>query len=120
MGIWADHFHPTVLLRWEVLGWIIAILLAIGGIVLIFDQFWGANLCFVLVAMFLLAKIIDSAISSRGNMANSLLFAFVLCGLVGVGITATIRGVNSYRDKRREKQPPRFLRVGKNRALPAL
>jgi len=100
VGIWADHFHPRVLLRWEVFGWIIGTLLAVGGIVLVFDQFFLANVFFVAVAVFLFVKIVHSASSSRGNMIGPLAFAFVLCGLAGAGITATVRGVNAYRDKK--------------------
>jgi len=100
MGIWAEHFHPNVLLRWEVLGWIIASLLAVAGIVLIFDQFLAANICFALVALFFFAKIISVSLAHKENMTSSLVFSFLLCGLVGAAITATIAGVNRYREKK--------------------
>jgi hypothetical protein len=100
MGIWSDHFHPKIWLKWEVLGWIIATLLAVGGIVLIFDQYLIANICFIALAASFFIKIITVAISSKGSMLSSLIFAFLLCGLVAVGITATVRGVNKFRDKK--------------------
>jgi len=56
-----------------------------------------------MVAGILVIKIISAASSSKESMVSSLLFAFLLCGLVGVGITATVRGVNAYRDKKSQK-----------------
>jgi hypothetical protein len=100
MGIWKEHFHPNVLLQWEVVGWIIGTLLAVGGIVLIFDQYLIANLCFIAVAAFVCAKVVHSAVIWKGAMLGSVVFAFVLCGVVGAGITATVRGINAYRDRK--------------------
>ena len=109
MGLWADHFHPRVWLRWDFLGWIIAALIAVAGIFLFFEQYLIANFCFVAVAGFLFVKFITVAVFSRGKMFASVVFAFVICGLVGAGITAALISVNRFRDSKaaeRSNPPP--------------
>jgi hypothetical protein len=99
-GIWKKHFHWRVLLGWEVLGWILFAFLTVAGLLLVFDQYTGANVCFMLTALFLVAKITHVSVSSVGDpLWHRLLFTFVLFGLVGVGIVEAVRGVNSWRAK---------------------
>ena len=101
MSLWTEHFHWSVWLRWEVLGWTIAALLAVGGIVLIFDQFGLVNVCFMLVATLMLAKVTHVAITSASDPAwQRVLFTFLLFGAIGVGIVEVVRGVNAYSEKK--------------------
>ena len=102
MGLWKEYFHWSVLLRWDVLGWIIPALLAVGGLVLIFDQFAAANVCFMLTTIFIFAKISQLAVESHSSTIDRLLFTFVLFGLLGVGIAETVRGVNHWAESKRE------------------
>jgi hypothetical protein len=101
MSLWKEHFHWSVLLRWEIVGWTIATLLAIGGIVLVFDQFWGANICFMLVALIIFAKVAHVAIVASDPAWQRLLFTFLLFGVVGVGIVETVRSVNQWSARKR-------------------
>jgi hypothetical protein len=100
MGLWSDHFHWKVLLGWSVLGWVVALVIGIAGLFLFFDQYDGANICFMIVAMFLFSKIAYAAILSPDPLWQRLLFTFVLFGIVGMGIAETIRGVNKWSAKR--------------------
>jgi len=86
MGLWKKHFHWSVLLKWDVLAWILATLLAVAGIMLFFEKYWGANICFVLSVILIFAKIAEAAIASADPVWQRLLFSFVLFGIVGVGI----------------------------------
>ena len=95
-GLWRRHFHWSVLLRWEVLGWIVALLLAIAGLLLFFDQYLGANICFVLTAAFIVAKVLHAAITASDPLRRRATFAFVLCGLVGLFTVLTVRGVSHW------------------------
>lgn len=104
MGLWKQHFHWSVLLRWEVLGWTIGTLLAVGGIVLFFDQYWGANICFMLVSVFIFAKVAHVAILSPDPPWQRLLFTFLLFGIVGVGIVETVRGVKEWGESKRKSK----------------
>jgi hypothetical protein len=100
MGLWKEHFHPSVLLRWEVLGWILGMLIAVAAVLLFFDQYLGANMCFSLSAVFVFSKITHAASISADSTWHRLLFTFVLCGLCGVAIVETLRGVNSWAARR--------------------
>src|SRR6266849_8953218 len=102
MGIWREHFHPSVWLRWEVLGWILGTLLTVAGLLLFFDQYSGANVCFAITAFFVFAKIAHAAITTSDATWHRLLFTFVLFGVVGVGVVETIKGVSNWA-KRKEK-----------------
>jgi len=89
VGLWEAHFHWRVLLQWVVLGWILPTLLAVGGIVLFFDKYTLANICFVLCAMFLFAKVAHASITSDDLWWKRMIFTFILFGAVGVGIVET-------------------------------
>jgi hypothetical protein len=102
MGLWKEYFHWSVLLRWDVLGWIIPALLAVGGLVLIFDQFAAANVCFMLTTIFIFAKVSQLAVESHSSTIDRLLFTFVLFGLFGIGIAETVRGVNHWAESKRK------------------
>jgi hypothetical protein len=102
MGLWKEHFHWSVILRWEVLAWILAALPSVGAIMLVFDQYTGANVCFMMTAMFIFAKIAQLAVLSNTSTAERLIFTFILFGLVGIGITETMRGVNRSADSNRK------------------
>jgi hypothetical protein len=95
-SLWKKHFHWTVLLRWEVLGWILAFLPAVGGLLLFFDQYGWANTCFIATAAFVFAKIAEVAISSTDAWWHRMIFTFVLFGLVGIAIVESVRGVNRW------------------------
>jgi hypothetical protein len=95
-GLWKRHFHWSVLLQWEVLGWIVGSLLAVAGLLLIFDQYAGANVCFVITALFLFWKTVHVVSVSTDGFWERALFTFVLCGLIGVAIVETVRGVNRW------------------------
>jgi hypothetical protein len=103
MGLWKQHFHWSVLLGWGVLGWILGALWTFAGILLFFDQYAGANVCFVLSSMFVFAKIAHLSISANEPIFHRILFTFILFGLVGVGIVETVRGVNKWADSKRNK-----------------
>jgi hypothetical protein len=103
MGIWRSHFHWSVLLGWEVLGWIVPTLLAIAGVLLFFDQYQGANVCFILASLFAFAKVAHLAITANDPPLSRILFTFLLFGLFGVGIVETVRGVNRWAAS---KRPP--------------
>lgn len=105
MGLWKEHFHWAVLLRWDVLAWTIAIILAIGGLLLVFDQFSGANVCFMITALFVFAKITHIAITTSDSAWQRFLFTFILFGVIGVAIVETVRGVNNWRIKHEPKPP---------------
>lgn len=96
MGLWREHFHPSVLLGWGVLGWIVGCLLAVSAIVLVFGQYVLANICFAVTATFIFAKIIQLAVFSQELILGRVLFTFVLFGVVGVLIVETVRGVNRF------------------------
>jgi len=100
MGLWKRHFHWTVLMRWEVLGWLLVAFPTAAGILLVFDQYTGADVCFMLTALFFFAKIVHSAVLAQEDPTwHRLVFTFLLFGLVGVGIVETVRGVNLWRDR---------------------
>ena len=96
-GLFKQHFHWQVLLRWEVFGWILASMIAVAGLLLFFDEYWGANFCFMLTAIFLFAKVAALAIDSADPLWHRLAFTFLLFGLIGVGIVETVKGVNATR-----------------------
>jgi hypothetical protein len=104
-GLWRQHFHPSVLFCWGVLGWIIGTLLAVAAILLVFDQYTGANVCFIATAAFLLCKITHVVAISNDAFLQRAVFTFVLFGLVGIGITEAVRGVNRWA-RRRELPAP--------------
>ena len=104
MGLWKAHFHWSVLLDWVVLGWIITTVLAIGSLLLVFDQFTGANVCFAIAAFFVFAKIVNVAAMSADPVWQRLLFTFLLFGIVGAATVETIRGVNNWRTKRQQAE----------------
>src|SRR5262245_29389646 len=117
MGLWKSHFHWTVILNWSVLGWVVAALLSVGALLIVFDQFWGANMCFILTAVIALSKVAELAIFATDPVWGRLLFTFLFFGLIGVGIVETVRGVNNWRIKRdavtqsseRHENPPPIL-----------
>jgi hypothetical protein len=96
MGLWKEHFHWSVLLGWGVLAWILAVLLGIAGLFLVFDQYWGANVCFILTGVFVFAKIVSVGVLSNDSIAPRILFTFVLFGIFGVGLVEAVRGVNRW------------------------
>jgi hypothetical protein len=100
MGLFKQHFHWSVLLDWVVLAVTVPTLFAIAGLLLFFDQFEGANVCFVITFLFIFAKIAHVAIVSTDPMLQRLLFTFLLFGILGVGIVETVRGVNKWAAKR--------------------
>jgi hypothetical protein len=111
-GLWRRHFHWSVLLKWEVLGWIIAALPTVAGILLVFDQYVGANICFMVTAAFLFAKIVHVAAIASDPAWHRIVFVFVLSGIVGVAIVETVRGVNRWALKHKvetatTEQPPK-------------
>lgn len=108
MGIWRQHFHWSVWLRWEVLGWILATLLAIAALFLGFDQYQGANVCFVLTSIFLFAKFAQAGIVANDPWVHRIVFTFLLFGLVGIGIVETVRGVNKWAAKKEGGQKPQI------------
>ena len=79
-------------------------MIAIAGLLLFFDQYAGANVCFGLTAFFVFAKIIHVGVTTNEALSNRLLFTFVLFGLVGIGIAETIRGVNHWAEKKEKQQ----------------
>jgi hypothetical protein len=81
----------------------LAILPSIAAILLVFDQYMGANVCFAVTALFILAKIAHVAIVSRDAPLSRFLFVFLLFGIVGVGLVETVRGVNNWK---KSKEPP--------------
>jgi hypothetical protein len=107
-GIWRHHFHWSVLLRWEVLGWILPILPAIAGLFLYFDQYRGANVCFIVTSLFIFAKVAHIAIPSKDHFVSRFFFTFLLFGIVGVTIVETIRGIDNWR---KSKIPPPSIEV---------
>src|SRR5580704_15052781 len=111
-GLWY-HFHWKVLLQWEVLAWIVGSLLAVAALLLVFDQFTIANVCFMLIASIVFAKIIHVAVISDDPSWQRMLFVFLLFGIVGLGIVETQRGVSRWAQKHSssevktaESQPP--------------
>ena len=106
-----------MLLRWEVVAWIVACLLAVGGIVLIFDQYGLANACFVITALFCFAKVVHMAVVAREAWWQRMLFTFLMFGILGVGIVETVRGVNRFAQSKRPaveivptpQQPPQTM-----------
>jgi hypothetical protein len=100
MGLWKQHFHWTVLLDWVVLAVTVPTILAVAGLLLFFDQYGGANVCFVIASLFVFAKIAHVASVSRDSTAGRLFFTFVLFGLIGIVIVETVRGVNHWAAKK--------------------
>src|ERR1700730_16512531 len=100
MGLWKEHFHWRILLRWAVLGWAIAALIGIAALLLVFDQFWGANVCFVIVALLSLSKVTQLAILASDPALQRVLFTFLLFGVIGVLVVETVRGVNNWKHRR--------------------
>ena len=94
-GLW-KHFHWRVLLRWDVLGWILAMLPSAAAILLVFDQYLGANICFMVTAAFLFAKVVHLALTATDPVWHRLVFTFLLFGIIGVGIVETVKGVNRW------------------------
>jgi len=68
MGLWKENFHWSVLLNWLVLAVTMPTILGIAGLLLVFDQFGGANVCFVVTACFVFAKIIHLAVTSSDGI----------------------------------------------------
>ena len=102
MGIWADHLHPKVWLEWEVLGWIIGTVFAIGGIVLVFDQYLIANVCFGIVTVLICVKVCQIAILSKTEkLASRALFVLFICSLTIFALTETVGGVNRYKSRKK-------------------
>jgi len=96
MGIWREHFHPDVWLKWEVLGWIVATLIAVAAFLPFFDQFLGAEVCISLLAFVVSCKIIQIVLSASDSTIQRVLFTFVLFGLVGIALVESIRGINHW------------------------
>lgn len=96
MGLWKEHFHWSVLLGWGVLAWILPVLLGIAGLLLAFDQYWGANVCFILTGVFVFAKIVNVGVLSNDPILHRILFTFVLFGIVGVAVVESVRGVDKW------------------------
>lgn len=96
-GLWSEIFHWRVLLRWDVLSWILATTLGFAGLFLFFDQFWGANVCFVLFAAFVVAKVAAFAIESPGPSWQRLLFALPISGVIVFLAAGAVWGVSVWR-----------------------
>lgn len=104
MGLWKQHFHWSVLLDWVVLAVTVPAILCIAGLLLVFDQFRGANVCFVITALLIFGKIVNVAVISQDSVPQRLLFTFVLFGVFGVAIVETVRGVNHWKDRKKETE----------------
>lgn len=103
-GLWKRHFHWSVLLRWEVLGWIVGSLLAAAALFLVFDRYVGANMCFMLTAALILAKVVHVAATASDPAWHRVIFTFLLFGVIGVGLVESIRGVNGWAMRHSERQ----------------
>jgi hypothetical protein len=106
MGIWADYFHVRTLFRWDVFSWIIATLLAIGGIVLVFDQFVAASICFGISGTLLIGRVVYGGINHSDSVKQRVFF--ILTGsIVLLAITVgSICGTMSFARKKRDEQRP--------------
>lgn len=78
MGLWERHFHWRVLLQWDVFGYLLATALSVAALLLVFDQYVGANICFVISAALIVAKIIHVAATSDDPAWQRWIFTFVL------------------------------------------
>ena len=108
-NLWRQYFHWSVLLRWEVLGWIIAFLPGIGGILLALDQYGWANACFIGTSIFVFAKVAHVAVTSNDAWWRRMIFTFLLFGLVGVAIVESVRGVNHLAQSKRPVNESRSI-----------
>jgi hypothetical protein len=97
MGLWKQHFHWSVLLDWVVLAVTVPTILAVAGLLLFFDQYDGANVCFVLASLFVFAKIVHVAVVSSDAVTSRVVFTFLLFGVVGVAIVETVKGVEKWK-----------------------
>jgi hypothetical protein len=104
MGLWKQHFHWSVLLDWVVLAVTLPAVLAIAGLLLFFDQYGGANVCFVVTALLIFAKVIHVAVVSQDSALQRLLFTFVLFGVCGVAVVEAVRGVNHWKEIKETKE----------------
>jgi hypothetical protein len=105
MGLWKQHFHWSVLLDWGVLAVTVPAILAVAGLLLTFDQYGGANVCFISTTCLIFAKIAQLSIVSQDRFVPRFLFAFLLFGLFGVAIVETVRGVNNWKQRKEAKAP---------------
>ena len=67
---------------------------------LVFDQYSIANVCFIITAGFIFAKIVHIAVTSNESLGNRVLFTFLLFGIFGVGIVELVRAVNHYQQQK--------------------
>lgn len=102
-NLWKQHFHWKVLLGWEVLAWVLGTFLAVGGILLVFEQYSWANGCFIGTAVFVFAKICQVATLSTDKWWQRMIFTFVLFGVCGLAIVESIRGVNRWASRHGEQ-----------------
>jgi hypothetical protein len=106
MGLWREHLHWSVLLKWSTIAALVPSLITLGGVLLMPDQFRLAKACFILAGLLCLAKITHLATSTPDRTHTRLIFAVAGYALVGLLTITLVRGVNSYA-ARQSAAPPR-------------
>ncbi len=69
-----------------------------------FDQFWGANVCFIIASVFVFAKVAQVAITAPDPTWERFVFTFLLFGVLGIGIVESVRGVNRFAERKRQTE----------------
>ncbi len=110
MSIWGRLFTWERLLGWEFVGWTLAILVGTGlAMIMVFTGFnlaTGAEACFAMAALVILAKITEIVVRASGHpLLERAIFTFVLFGVIGVGTVELIRWIEENRPKPNLGQP---------------
>src|SRR6478672_4814816 len=101
MGVWREHLHWSVLLKWQVLAVSLPVLYTIGGVLLMPEQYRLANACFIIAGLLALAKITLVATSAPDPTHSRLLFAILGYAVVGALTVSLVRGVNNSAERQR-------------------
>ena len=100
MSILKDYLHWRVILSWPVLAFLVTVFLAVGGIALVVDGYWAANIFFIAVAVLCVCKTLHLALSSSEEPITRFVFVFLVCGCLVAATWFSVVAVLHFRDNK--------------------
>jgi hypothetical protein len=94
--IWRDAFHWKQLVRFDIFLFLVAGAPSIGGILLFFDQFTLAAICFAFTGLLIVGRIIYFAFDHKDSVRRRVVFAAVSTIIFGGATLWSVWGTLSY------------------------
>lgn len=120
--IWRDAFHPKTVLRLDVFFFLVAGFPSIGGILLFFDQYVGAAVCFALTGLLIVGKTLYFSIDHKDSPRDRLVFCIVGVIVIGSLTLWSVWGTLAYRENKEQQaqktSPPQGKQPGMDQPAP--